>query len=170
MADTIKLSTDLGIGVLPEYDSRKDPPLYNELARLRAGIRNLASALDQYTGASAVDLSQFSNGYIPFGSSSGLTANSSLSYNSTTSTFYAPNGIFSAQVTAGTLVTSTFKSTATTLGFYSIAAAPIAQPTTAFAAATFVAGAGTAVNDASTFDGYTLKQVVKALRSLGILA
>jgi len=49
-------------------------------------------------------------------------------------------------------------------------ATPAAQPTTAGAAATFVAGAGTAVNDASTFDGYTLRQVVKALRSLGILA
>lgn len=49
-------------------------------------------------------------------------------------------------------------------------ATPIAQPTTAFAAATFVANAGTAVNDASTFDGYTIKQVVKILRGLGALA
>lgn len=49
-------------------------------------------------------------------------------------------------------------------------ATPIVQPTTAVAAATFVAGAGTAVNDASTFDGYTLKQVVKALRNIGLLA
>lgn len=46
---------------------------------------------------------------------------------------------------------------------------PIARPTTAFAAAAFVAGAGTAVNDASTFGGYTLKQVVQALQSLGLL-
>lgn len=49
-------------------------------------------------------------------------------------------------------------------------ATPIVQPTTGVAAATFVAGAGTAVNDASTFDGYTLKQVVKALRNIGALA
>lgn len=49
-------------------------------------------------------------------------------------------------------------------------AAPVSQPTTAVAAATFVANAGTAVNDASTFDGYTIKKVVKALRLLGILA
>jgi hypothetical protein len=47
---------------------------------------------------------------------------------------------------------------------------PVVQPTTASAAATFVAGAGTAVNDASTFDGYTLKQIVKALRTIGALA
>lgn len=50
------------------------------------------------------------------------------------------------------------------------AATPIIQPTTGVAAATFVAGAGTAVNDASTFDGYTLKQITKALRNIGLLA
>lgn len=49
-------------------------------------------------------------------------------------------------------------------------ATPIVQPTTAYAAATFVANAGTAVNDASTFDGYTMKQVVAALRGIGLLA
>lgn len=49
-------------------------------------------------------------------------------------------------------------------------ATPIIQPTTGVAAATFVAGAGTAVNDASTFDGYTIKKVVKALRNIGLLA
>lgn len=54
------------------------------------------------------------------------------------------------------------------MGFWG--ATPIAQPTTAFTAATFVAGAGTAVNDASTFDGYTLKQIVAAMRSMGLLA
>jgi hypothetical protein len=49
-------------------------------------------------------------------------------------------------------------------------ATPIVQPTTAVAAAAFVANAGTAVNDASTFDGYTLGKVVKALRNAGLLA
>jgi hypothetical protein len=44
------------------------------------------------------------------------------------------------------------------------------QQTTAVAAATFVVGVGTAVTDASTFDGYTLNQIVKALRNTGILA
>lgn len=54
------------------------------------------------------------------------------------------------------------------IGFWN--ATPIVQPTTAVAAATFVANAGTAVNDASTFDGYTVGQVVKALRNTGLLA
>jgi len=49
-------------------------------------------------------------------------------------------------------------------------ATPIIQPTTSVAASAFVASAGTAVNDASTFDGYTIKQVVKALRNEGLLA
>ena len=60
--------------------------------------------------------------------------------------------------------------TATTqkLAFWN--ATPIVQPTTAVAAATFVVNVGTTVTDASTFDGYTLSKVVKALRNLGILA
>ena len=47
---------------------------------------------------------------------------------------------------------------------------PILQPTTAIAAGTFVVGVGTAVTDASTFDGYTLGQIARALRNMGILA
>jgi hypothetical protein len=55
------------------------------------------------------------------------------------------------------------------LGFWN--ATPIVQPTTAVAEATFVENAGgTAVNVDSTFDGYTLQQVVKALRNAGLLA
>lgn len=53
------------------------------------------------------------------------------------------------------------------LGFFGVT--PIYRPTTAFGTATFVQNSGNAVNDASTFDGYTLKQVVKALRSIGLL-
>ena len=54
------------------------------------------------------------------------------------------------------------------LGFWN--ATPIIQPTTAVAAAAFTANSGTAVNDASTFDGYTIAQIVKALRNAGLLA
>lgn len=49
-------------------------------------------------------------------------------------------------------------------------ATPIVQPTTAASSAVFVVNAGTALNTASTFDGYTLGKVVKALRNIGILA
>lgn len=50
-------------------------------------------------------------------------------------------------------------------------AAAIAQPTTAVGSATFVqVDVISVVSQDSTFDGYTLKQVVKALRNLGLLA
>ena len=44
------------------------------------------------------------------------------------------------------------------------------QVTTAGASATFTANSGTTINSASTFDGYTIAQVVKALRDYGWLA
>ena len=47
---------------------------------------------------------------------------------------------------------------------------PIVQPTTAVAAATRVGGGGTTVTDTDTFDGYTIAQIVKALRNAGLLA
>ena len=54
------------------------------------------------------------------------------------------------------------------LGFWN--ATPIVQPTTGVASATRVGGGGTALTDTDTFDGYTLSQIVKALRNTGILA
>lgn len=44
------------------------------------------------------------------------------------------------------------------------------QETTAVAASTFVSNTSLIANDTATFDGYTIGQVVKALRNLGILA
>lgn len=49
-------------------------------------------------------------------------------------------------------------------------AAGSSQYITAGSAATFVAGTGTTINSNSTFDGYTVAQVVKALRQFGWLA
>jgi hypothetical protein len=54
------------------------------------------------------------------------------------------------------------------IGFWN--ATPIVQPTTSVSGASFTANSGTAVNDASTFDGYTIGKVVKALRNAGLLA
>jgi hypothetical protein len=44
------------------------------------------------------------------------------------------------------------------------------QETTAVGASTFVSNTSLIANDTATFDGYTIGQVVKALRNLGILA
>ena len=49
-------------------------------------------------------------------------------------------------------------------------ATPIVQPTTAVAAATVVSGTGGNVKHDDTFDGYTIGQIVKALRNAGLLA
>ena len=100
---------------------------------------------------------------------SGTGANTALlvnSFNGTSNLAIAiSNGDISMSGTAGTKIGVT---TAQKIGFWN--ATPIVQPTTAVAAATFVVGVGTAVNTASTFDGYTLAKVVKALRNTGILA
>lgn len=44
------------------------------------------------------------------------------------------------------------------------------RETTAVGASTLVGNAGTNITDTDTFDGYTLKQIVKALRNQGLLA
>ena len=64
-------------------------------------------------------------------------------------------------------VIATNPATGQALGLFG--ATPILQPTTAYAAATLVGGGGTNITDTDTFDGYTLKQIVKALRGLGLL-
>ena len=66
--------------------------------------------------------------------------------------------------------TGTKIGTATTqkIGFWN--AAPIVQPTTADAAATFVANTSGIVDDSATFDGYSIGQIIKALRNEGLLA
>lgn len=88
------------------------------------------------------------------------------SYNGTSNFAIAiSNGDISMSGTTGTKIGV---STTQKIGFWN--ATPIVQPTTAVAASTFVVGVGTAVTDASTFDGYTLSKVVKALRNMGILA
>lgn len=67
--------------------------------------------------------------------------------------------------TTGTIIGTT---TSQKLAFWT--ATPIIQPTTGFSSATFVANSGTAINDASTFDGYTIKQMAKIIRNLGLAA
>ena len=69
------------------------------------------------------------------------------------------------QTTTGTKIGT---ATGQKIGFWN--AAPIVQPTTGVAAATFVANTSGIVNDTATFDGYTIGQVVKALRNSGLLA
>ena len=76
----------------------------------------------------------------------------------------AKNMVFNT--TTGTKIGT---ATSQKLGFWN--ATPIVQPTTGVASATFASpGAGSTIKTDDTFDGYTLQQVVKALRNTGILA
>ena len=66
--------------------------------------------------------------------------------------------------------TGTKIGTATTQKLSLWNATPIVQPTTAIAAATFVANTSWIVDDTATFDWYTIGQIVKALRNIWALA
>ncbi len=54
-----------------------------------------------------------------------------------------------------------------TIGFYG--ATKIARPTTAVTAAAFAANTSGIANDTATYGGYTMGQVVAALKNLGLL-
>lgn len=86
MAGTSSYSFNLGMGVLPELDEKKDPYVFRECARIRSAIRNLAEALDSYTGAGSLVNQQYLTGRIPYGSGAGLITSSSFTYDQSTNT------------------------------------------------------------------------------------
>lgn len=78
-------------------------------------------------------------------------------------TYDGTNWVNSTDITVESL------SATTTVGFYGTT--PVAQQTDAVGEAAFAENVGgTAVNDDSTFGGYTIGQVVQALQNYGILA
>jgi hypothetical protein len=83
---------------------------------------------------------------------------------------YGPSGFTdaAADILIGSLGLNLGKSSGGKIGLYGNV--PVLQQTTAVASSTAVANSGTAVNLATTFDGYTLPQIVKALRNIGVLA
>jgi hypothetical protein len=93
-----------------------------------------------------------------------VNGTSEWSLSNTTFTIGEANDI-AVGTTTGTKI-----GTATTqkLGFWD--KTPVVQPTTGISGATFVVDSGGSIHPSSTFDGYTIAQVVAALRQLGILA
>lgn len=51
-----EFSTNLGLSILPEMESREQPTVYAEFLRIRNALRVLQSALDVYTGALSADI------------------------------------------------------------------------------------------------------------------
>jgi len=92
-----------------------------------------------------------------------------FSLNATTVIFKADADHTAKNILTDT-TTGTKIGTATTQKLSLWNATPIVQPTAAVAAATFVANTSAIVDDSATFDGYTIGQVVKALRNIGVLA
>lgn len=144
---------NLGVGVGVTISARMHAIATTEQLRLGYDASNYMSTTIGSTGSVTLALT----GTSPiFTFSQGVTINGLL-------TLSAQN--LATDTTTGMKIGTT---TGQKIAFWN--KTPIVQPTTAYTAATFVVGAGTAVNDASTFDGYTLKQVVAALRGEGLLA
>jgi hypothetical protein len=181
------LSTDVAFRVrnsadtLNIFDVQSDG-VTNVRSRIICGFSGMTStggALHVYAGNSSDNVARFFN-------TSGLSfLNIRTSSNggvielndATGASGVTLNGIFSNAITladsrnivfgtgAGTKIAS-----ATNQRFAFWNKTPIVQPTTAIAAATFVANTSVIANDTATFDGYTIGQVVKALRDVGLLA
>jgi hypothetical protein len=84
----------------------------------------------------------------------------------TTSASFNGNGDITLSTTTGSIIAT---SPDQKLGIWG--KTPIIQPTSSIAESVFIENAGgVTINDNSTFDGYTLRQVVKALRDIGLLA
>lgn len=139
---------NLSVGVGAAGSARVHAIATTEQLRLGYNTSNYLSVTVGSTGGVTFDAT---------GSGAGFTFNDGITLAD------AKNIVFN-----GTTGTKLGTGTTQKLSFWN--ATPIVQPTTGVAAATFTANSGTAVNDASTFDGYTIKQVVKALRNIGLLA
>lgn len=111
-----------------------------------------------YVPGSSSDLRFYSGGDKYTFTTTGLTLGSGVGLTMNAADF----------ATDGTTGTKFGTATTQKMGWWN--ATPIAQPTTGVGTATRVGGGGTTVTDTDTFDGYTIGQVVKALRSMGKLA
>ncbi|MCP4484840.1 MAG: hypothetical protein GY932_10090 [Arcobacter sp.] len=136
------------------------------------------SSLTSISGAAGA------NTQVQFNNSGSLAGNAALTFNSgngrLTSTGYTDGtvlitggaisnatSVFSTNLTTTTGATNLANGGGATLGLYGVT--PIVKPTTAVAAATFVANSSGISNDSATYGGYTMGQVVQALKNLGAL-
>jgi hypothetical protein len=181
------LSTDIALRVRNSADtanlfSVQGDGIANVKTRMTCGSQGMTDtggALFVYAGNSADFMSRWFNtagagvvsirtvsngGQLTISSSTGVAGITLDGQNSNAITLGAGRHIVFDTAT-GTKI-----GTATTEKFSFWNATPIVQPTTGIAAATFVTNTSGILNDSATFDGYTIGQVVKALRNVGILA
>ncbi len=123
------------------------------------------------------DGSNLTSSHIAYATTNGrLVGSSNMTFNGTTltvnqvaaTTFVGNITMFQKDIVTDTSVGMRLGGNSTQkVGFWG--ATPVVQPVTGGAAATFVANTSGIVDDSATFDGYSLGQVVKALRTIGIL-
>jgi len=136
------------------------------------------SSLTAITGAAGGDTQ------VQFNNSGSLAGNAALTFNSgngrLTSTGYTDgtvlvtggaisnaNSVSSTNLTTTTGATNLANAGGATLSLFGVT--PIARPTTSISAATFVANSSGISDDTATYGGYTIGQVVQALKDLGAL-
>lgn len=106
---------------------------------------------------------QFGNLILGAGAA-GTSATNTTIFTNGTAPSSSPTDVFqlySADITAGNAAPHFRTENGSIIKLY--------QETTGVTASTLVGGGGTTITDTDTFDGYTLQQVVKALKNLGIL-
>jgi hypothetical protein len=117
-----------------------------------------------YNDTAALGFTLFDSGIAAIGGDLASASGNTLQISTTSVTVKDATTIVLGSSTGTKIGTATSQK----LGLWN--ATPVVQPTTSGTSATLVANSGTAINSASTFDGYTLAQIVKALRTIGILA
>lgn len=145
-----KINIDLGIGSVSELNEFKDQAVFREMTRIRQALINLAQAVSSIVTAD-------------YDSDTDTLRISIIRGNAATDFLMLRGGDLDAigiHEVGGEV----------RIGFFSEAATPVAQPTTAIAPATINHIGGTTIGANDEFDGYTVAQVVKALRDLGLLA
>lgn len=141
-------------------------PARSGAVRVPNNLGLVARKADDSADVTLINLTTGNNIEIPAGSASiQLRSGGGTPITLGTQIAIAENVGFDLGTTTGTKIART---TSQKLGFWN--ATPIVQPTTAVAASTFAANASAIANDTATFDGYTIGQVVKALRNAGLLA
>ena len=172
--DTALTGVDQPVDILGGSTNVKGIRLYpgSSYATTTAGIQFYTTSSTNFPGQVYIDSGAHDNAAIILrtGPTSGSVVEA-LRVDSAGDVTFAQNLILASGSNINTN-TSTGTTIATTtsqkLGFWGATA--IVQPTTAVAAATFTANTSGIANDTATFDGYTLGQVVKALRNAGLLA
>lgn len=199
-ANKIVSMTHLGLGIFDGVPTASVPFFFSQSTNSQIGFSftnaSTGTAGRSFIGAGnsaqSIFIEKFSTGYTPAGL---ITASMGRLYNNTGDTLIgtaAGDTIFSTGGTAtnnerfriGTsaltvadsinfvfnTTTGTKHGTATNQKQAWWNATPIVQPTTSIAAAAFVANTSLIANDTATWGGYTMGQVVQALRNMGLLA